>query len=231
MSYGQFPEPALESDKDKAAKYLRESVYKKSIEYDIPRIFGVEKIDALKFVYEILINETGNQIELQNIASETGLAFNTLSDYIEFFKESLLADIVYNYSKSFRKSRRSAKKIYIASTNFYPLDEDANLQIKNQILGHLAETYAFNFLKNNFEYIAAYKNRNREIDFVCADNLQDNKNFYFVEVKYKEGIKSQNFRFLKSTAEKISGRPYIVFTKNDFYIDANGLAMPLYLWV
>ncbi len=229
LSFGQFPEAALEPYPDKAAKYLRESVYKKVIEYDIPRIFGVEKIGALEFIFEVFINETGNQIELQNIASEAGLSAKTLAEYVEFFHQSLLLDIVYNYSKSFRKSRRSAKKAYIASTNFYRLNEAANSGVRAQALGHLAETYAYNLLKINFEYVATYKDRAKEIDFVCSDNLQDNQNFYFVEVKYRESARERNFGFLQSTAKKLSGRPYFVFTKNEYFVDENGIGLPLYL--
>ena len=230
LALGQFPESALEPNYYDAEKYLKESVYKKTIEYDIPAIFGVDNVNRLKFLYDILINETGNEFELQNIASETGTTYKTLSDYLSYLKESLLVDVVYGYTKSFRKSRRSIKKIYIASTNFYPLDSGASEPlIINQILGHLAETYAYNLLKNNFNHIAIYKERNKEIDFVAADNLLDKNNFLFIEVKYKDDISKVKFDFLKRTASKISALPYLILTKNNFDIRENGLAVPLYL--
>lgn len=229
LSLGQFPESALEPNYHNARKYLKESVYKKTIEYDIPRIFGVDNIDKLRFVYEILINETGNQIELQNIASETGITYKTLNDYLSYFKESLLADVIYGYAKSFRKSRRSIKKSYIASTNFYPVEIDLDqLPLIDQVMGHLAETYAFNMLKNNFSHIAVYRQRDKEIDFVATDNLLDKNNFLFVEVKYRENIKNMKFDYLKKISSKISSRPFLILTKKDFFIEKEGLAIPLY---
>jgi len=230
LTLGQFPESALEPNYYEAGKYLKESVYKKTIEYDIPRIFGVDNIDKLKFVYEILINETGNQIELQNIASETGITYKTLSNYLNYFKESLLVDVVYGYTKSFRKSRRSIKKSYIASTNFYPIEinSDQSLLI-NQAMGHLAETYAFNTLKNHFNYIAVYRQRDKEIDFVATNNLLNKNDFLFVEVKYRENVKIMKFDYLKKIASKMSSRPFLILTKNEFFIEKNGLAIPLYL--
>ncbi len=229
LSFGQFPETAAEPDAVKAAKYIKESVYKKTIEYDIPRIFDVDKIGALKFLYEILINETGNTIELQNIASETGINQKTLSDYLDFLGQSMLADIIYSYAKSFRKSRRSAKKIYVASTNFCRLDGNSSPPVNDQAFGHLAETYAFYFLKNNFSHVATYRVRGREIDFVAADDLRDNRNFLFVEVKYREQAREKELEFLKNTSQKISSRPYLALTKNEFYVAENGLCIPLYL--
>ena len=230
LALGQFPESALEQNHYEARKYLKESVYKKTIEYDIPRIFGVDNIDKLRFVYEILINETGNQIELKNIASETGITYKTLNDYLSYFKESFLVDVAHCYTKSFRKSRRGIKKSYIASTNFYPIETElSQSSLVNQAMGHLAETYAFNALKNNFDYIAVYRQRNNEIDFVAADNLLDKNNFLFVEVKYRENVKNMKFDFLKKTALKMSSLPFLILTKNDFFAEEKGLAVPLYL--
>jgi predicted AAA+ superfamily ATPase len=229
ISFGHFPELALEEDRGIARKYIRESIYKKTIEYDIPRIFGVNKINKLRFLYDVLIHETGNEIKLNNIAKEIQVSYKTLQSYLEFFSESLLVNIIYNYSKSFRKSKRSIKKVYIASTNFYIMDEKISPQIRNQILGHLSETYAYNLLKNNFEYISIYKERQKEIDFVVSDSLLDNQNFFFIEIKYRNNIVLHNFKFLQATAKKVTQNPYLIFSKNDFKFVQNGAIIPLYL--
>ena len=54
LLYYQFPETVGQTDKEKLQKYISESIYKKAIEYDIPKIFGVEKIDELKFLFSIV---------------------------------------------------------------------------------------------------------------------------------------------------------------------------------
>lgn len=230
LSFGHFPEVALEKDKNIAKKYIKESIYKKTIEYDIPKIYKIEKVNKLRFLYEILIHETGNEIELGKLASEAELTYKTLHNYLEYFEESLLLNIVYNFSKSFRKSKQSIKKTYIASTNFYRLDERLTPQIKGQIMGHLAETYSYNLLKNNFEYVSFYKQGVKEIDFIARDDLLNTDYYYYIETKYKNNLEHKNFKFLQRAAIKRKTKiPYLVFSKETFDISENGIIIPLYL--
>lgn len=226
---GHFPEIATEPNEDVVRKYIRESVYKKTIEYDIPKIFGIEKVDELKFLFEMFIHETGNILELQNIASEAEIDKKTLNKYLEYFQASLLLSVVYNYAKSFRKSRRQAKKIYIASTNFYFLEKNLDAVIKAQIVGHLAETHAFNLLSQNFEYLSFLKKRDREIDFVASNNLLDQKNLNLIEVKYRENIGREKFDFIEAVAKKKKIEKYLVFTKKQFEIRDKSIFLPIFL--
>ncbi|MDA3839972.1 MAG: ATP-binding protein [Patescibacteria group bacterium] len=230
LSFGHFPKVAIEQNKVIAEKYIRESIYKKTIEYDIPNIYRVDKVNELRFLYEILIQETGNAIELGKLASESEITYKTLHNYLEYLEESLLVDVVYNFSKSFRKSKQSLKKIYIASTNFYHLDPKLSPQIKGQITGHLAETYAYNLLKKNFAYVSVYKQRENEIDFIARDDLLNTDFYYYIEIKYKRGLRHENFKFLKRTTTKRKTKiPYLVFSKDTFNISDKGIIIPIYL--
>ena len=58
-------------------------------------------------------------MEFKNISSEVGIEENTLKKYISYFQGGFLVNLVYNYSKSFRKSKRLQKKAYVSSTNFF----------------------------------------------------------------------------------------------------------------
>ncbi len=230
LSFGHFPEVALEKDKSIAKKYIKEAIYKKTIEYDIPKIYKIEKAGELRFLYEILIHETGNEIELGKLAGEAEITYKTLHNYLEYFEESLLLNIVYNFSKSFRKSKRSAKKTYIASTNFYRLDEALSPQIKGQIIGHLAETYSYNLLKNKFEYVSIYKQGGKEIDFIARDDLLNTDYYYYIESKYKSNLKHENFKFLqRETIKRKTKIPYLILSKETFDLSNNGIIIPLYL--
>jgi uncharacterized protein len=226
---GHFPEIVSETNEETVRKYIRESVYKKTIEFDIPKIFGIEKVDELKFLFEMFIHETGNILELQNIAGEAEIDKKTLNKYLGYFQSSLLVNVVYNYAKSFRKSRRQAKKIYIASTNFYFLEKKLDPAVRAQIIGHLAETYAYNLLGKNFEYLSFLKERNREIDFVAANNLLDQKKLRLFEVKYRENISREKFAFIESIAKKKKIEKYIVLTKRQFAVNNKSLFLPIFL--
>ncbi|OGH87598.1 MAG: hypothetical protein A3J93_03680 [Candidatus Magasanikbacteria bacterium RIFOXYC2_FULL_42_28] len=227
---GQFPEVVGEKDIVKIERYLRESVYKKTIEFDIPRLFGADKVGDLKFIFQVLVNETGNQFEVGNLAQEAQIDQKTLTRYLSFFEESLLARILYNYSRSLRKTHRQPKKIYISSTNFYPLDLATPLETRGAILGHLAETHACNLLRARFDNLSFYRVRKQEVDFIGADNWLDRSSYRLIEVKYRSDVSRQRFVFLENTAKRFGvGRLPVVLTKYEFGVSEKLALVPLFM--
>jgi len=232
LSYYQFPEMVLQKDKDKIRKYISESIYKKTIEYDIPKLFGVEKIDELKFLFQILVNENSSLIEFKTISSEAGIEENTLKKYISYFQESFLVDLLYNYSKSFRKSKRLQKKGYITSPNFFTASRSdwmENPVLKSQYLGSLAETYIFNLLKEKYQYLSFYRKGQDEVDFVASNDYRNSSAHTLIEVKYTNEIKWNDLKFIDRIAKKIFKTKYLIYSKNEFKIDESKLIVPCFL--
>lgn len=233
LLYYQFPETINKKDKDTIHKYIEDAIYKKSIEYDIPRLFDINKVDELKFSFRILINETSNEIEFGKISSEAGIELNTLKKYLNYFHDSLLFDIVYNYTRSVRKSKRLQKKGYIASSNFFSTFHPEFFKIKNisdQYMGRLVETYIYNILKEKFEYISFYKKREKEIDFICNNEILSKQETKLIEVKYVNNLGRENFDFIAKTANEIfKTKKFIVFSKKDFVSNEKKLIIPCFL--
>jgi len=229
----QFPETIQKENDETIYKYIEDAIYKKSIEYDIPRLFDINKIDELKFAFRILITETGNEIEFGKIASETGIELNTFKKYLNYFHESLLFDIVYNYSKSIRKSRRLQKKGYIASSNFFTTFHPELFKIKtisNQYMGKLVETYIYNILKEKFEYISFYKKGQKEIDFICNNEILSKDDTKLIEVKYVNNLEREKFLFLEKTAKDIfKTEKYFIFSKKQFNNNNKKIIIPCFL--
>lgn len=229
----QFPEMAKQKDEEKIKKYISDSIYRKTIEYDIPRIFGVDKIDELRFIYRMLISENGNILEYQNIAAEAGIDENTLKKYLYYFQESFLLDIVYNYSKSFRKSKRLQKKGYIASANFYASaysERFSDPVLFNRYFGPLAENYILHLLKNKFQEAFFFRKRNQEIDFIAGKDFLAKDNLNLFEVKYTNQIKREDFHFLDKISKEVFKKSfYFVFTRNTFEIKENKIFIPCFL--
>lgn len=232
LLYHQFPEMAMEKDTDKIKKYISESIYKKAVEYDIPKLFGAEKIDELKFLFQILINETGSLLEFKTISGEAGIEENTLKKYISYFQESFLADLIYNYSKSFRKSRRLQKKEYIASPNFFMALRSGwtdNPALRSAYFGILAETYIFNLLKKNYQYVSFYRKGSNEIDFIAGNDYRNSAGHLLIEVKYANALKWNDIKFIDKIAKKIFKTKYLVCSKSEFKIDESKLIIPCFL--
>lgn len=232
LLYYQFPEMVSQKDKNKIKKYISESIYKKTIEYDIPKLFGVEKIDELKFLFQMLVNENGSLLEFKAISSEAGIEENTLKKYISYFQESFLVNLIYNYSKSFRKSKRLQKKGYITSTNFFTAfrsDWTENQTLKSEYFGSLAETYVFNLLKEKYHYVSFYRKGKEEVDFVASNDYRNIGANTLIEVKYTNVIKWNDIKFIDRIAKKIFKTSYSIYSKNEFKIDENKLIIPCFL--
>lgn len=230
--YYQFPEMAKQKDLEKVRKYISESVYKKTIEYDIPRLFSVEKVDELKFLFQLLVNENSSLLEFKSISSEAGIEENTLKKYISYFQESFLVDLIYNYSKSFRKSKRLQKKEYISSPNFFTAfrsDWTENKTLKSEYFGALAETYVFNLLREKYQYLSFYRKGQDEIDFVASNDYRNIGDVAMIEVKYTNTIKWNDIKFADRIAKKVFKTKYLVYSKSEFKNDENKLIVPCFL--
>ena len=229
IRYGQFPEIVGEKNKEFARKYLKDAVYKKTIEYDIPKIFGVDKVDELKFLFQVLVSEIGSMIETGNIAREIGIDEKTVKKYLNYFEESFLIYLVYNFTKSARKSKRLGKKVYLGSPNFvsafhpWSVNEQSNYK-----MGFLVENYVFLLLKDRFEYVSFRRENKEEVDFLATSNILDPKDYRFVEVKYREQIALNKFYFAKKLSKK-SGSRLLVVTKNDFGVYDDLVLVPVWM--
>jgi len=141
--------------------------------------------------------------------------------------------VVYNYSKSFRKSKRLQKKGYIASTNFFTAFHPECFEqntISKQYLGKLVENYIYNILKKKFQYISFYKKGNNEIDFICGNEYLNKQTIKLIEVKYVNDLSKEKFSFLKQVAQNIfKSSPYYIFSKNEFLHNKKEIIIPCFL--
>lgn len=229
LRHGQFPEIVGEENLVVVKKYLTDSIYKKTIEYDIPKIFGVEKVDELKFLFQVLVNEIGSLVETGNIAREIGIDEKTVKKYFNYFEESFLIHLVYNFTKSARKSRRLGKKVYLGSPNFFSAlndwSDDGRLNYK---MGFLAENYCLQLLKKRFDFVSFRRVRSNEADFLAADNVLDAKKYQYIEVKYRETVPMKELKFAIKMAKK-SENKLVVVTKNDFAIWGDRILIPIWM--
>lgn len=229
LRYGQFPEIAGESDLAVVRKYLTDAIYKKTIEYDIPRIFGVEKVDELKFLFQVLTREIGSIVETGNIAREIGIDEKTVKKYLNYFEESFLISLIYNFTKSARKSRRLGKKIYLGSPNFFSaFHEWSDREQSNYQVGFLAENYCLMLIQKRYNYVSYLRVRHDEVDFLATGNVMDPKHYHYVEVKYRESVALKKLKFALKLAKK-SKNKLIVATKNDFAAYGDLILVPVWI--
>ncbi len=109
-----FPELMDVEEKEKIRKYVRENVIEKVIYSDIPKLFELDSPSTLESMLNIIMDEPGQVINIQEIAKELQVSRRTASKYLSYLEWSFLSIKLYNFSRSRRKTERKLKKYYPA---------------------------------------------------------------------------------------------------------------------
>jgi len=198
LQFGQFPELVKDNyTKEQAVIYLS-SVEEKIIEQDIPKLYRIERVDILRIIFNFLKSHSGNIFEYQSITSDLGTDLKTTSKYIEYLKKCFLINFCFNQTKKATKSARTAKKIYLSSSNFSTFD-----------MGLIAETYIFQMLSHHWE-VKFFRLGNFEVDFVINTKAK----LIPLEVKYQNKINQYDYKKLIKLAEKLNSNYAYLLTKD-----------------
>lgn len=166
-----FPELVNIKEKDVIKKYVKESILEKIIYRDIPGLFKVKDVSTIESLINILAEESGQIIEISELAKELKISRQTLSNYLTYLEESFLIKKLYNFSRSRRKVERKLKKYYPSIISVDMLFREDDLS-KSKIF----EWIMVNQLKAEFFWRDPYKN---EVDIVMT-----NRKPVPIEIKY-----------------------------------------------
>ncbi len=187
-----FPE-LIDKEPEIIKKYMREGVIDKILYHDMSEVFEIKNLVVIRKIFDILYNNPGQIIELQQFASEIGISRHRLSEYLEYLEESFLIKKIYNYSRNARKTQRRLKKYY--STLLNPLlIKDDFAKIFEQAL----------VIQSNADFFwrDPYKN---EVDIVMTNPL------IAIEIKSGE-INTGNLKSLIKFIEKFKPKEAIVIS-------------------
>ncbi len=157
-----FPELIGVKDKEIILKYIKEGIVEKVIYRDIPRLFKVRDISTLDAILNILLDNPGHLIDLNNLSKELKISRQTASNYISYLEKSFLVRKLYNFSTGRRKIERKLKKYYpavILDINFR--DDDIS---RSKAFEWLIVTR----LNSEFFWRDSYKN---EVDIIASDKI------------------------------------------------------------
>ena len=217
LCYGQFPETAaLKEDLKFAYEYIKESVLGKILEEDIPKYYGIEKVQSFKNMAYHLITNSGSIFEIMNIGSELGIAKTTAEKYLAYLKEGFLIEVLHKYLKTNIKRGRVLKKAYSTSTNFIAAINNFKLDYYDnvpEVFGKLIETYVWQRLVERFENLALWRSGDKEVDFVVPAG-PGNKEILLIEVKFSSRIRNTDLKAILSLANKKQCSRIILVTKD-----------------
>lgn len=213
LSFGEFPYLTKLSGWEEKREYLLNFIIGKVVESDLPKIKKIYQVDELKNLVNILFQNSGQVVEMQNLGSDLGLAAKTLRDYLHLLENTFLFCQIFNKGIGFRERSLRQRKIYPTSTNALVLkmNERENFDLLNINMGRFAENFVFNYL-NRFISHDIYFFRQREIKEV--DFLITTKDgFLPIEVKYQNSINKSDLKNLIYYCQKEKLTKAMIITK------------------
>jgi len=137
-------------------------------------------------------------LDYKNLSNDLWIDWRTLQSYVFYLEESFLIKRLYNFSNNLLSSEKKQKKIYLNACSFFD--------------GHWEVTWELfeNYIQNYTDYKYFWRNGNDEVDFLDVD-LENNVSA--IEVKYKDKLKTTDFRWLKNIKKKFAIKYSILVSK------------------
>jgi predicted AAA+ superfamily ATPase len=144
LNFGGYPEvifsPQIQAD---LGRFIKSDIVDKVLLRDLPSLYGIGDIQELNYLFTTLAFNTANEISLQELSKNSGVAKNTIKRYIEYLEAAFLIKIVHRVDHNAKRFRRANFfKVYLTNPTmraalFSPMNADDNG------IGSLAETAIF----------------------------------------------------------------------------------------
>jgi hypothetical protein len=187
MNYGGYPEavllPEIQND---VGRFIRSDIIDKVLLRDLPSLYGISNIQELNRLFTVLAFNTGQEISLEALGKDSGVAKNTLIRYLDYLEAAFLIQRITRVDENAQRMKRNRTfKVFLTNPSmraalFGPLTED------DPAFGHVVETVVFSSLRYIKESDPAYARWDKgEIDFVRLTPLNQ-KPYSALEVKWSD---------------------------------------------
>ncbi len=223
LEVGGFPEIFFkeESFKFKLLKqYFDDILYKDIIDrYDL----NSQKTKDLAL---FLITNFTSSISLRNLRNSLGLSYDTIKDYLSYFKKAFLFFTLEHFSYSLKEQKILASKIYCIDNG---LRNSVSFKFSKDE-GKLAENLIFLELRRKKEEIYYWKNeKHEEVDFVIKN--KDNR-LTAINVTYSNEIDEREIKALLNFKKEFKKtKDIIIITKNIEKKEIGIKFIPLWKWL
>jgi uncharacterized protein len=190
LNFGGYPEVIFSSQiQTNMGRFIKNDIIDKVLLRDLPSLYGIGDIQELNYLFTTLAFNTANEISLQELAKDSGVAKNTIKRYIEYLEAAFLIKLVHRVDHNAKRFHRANFfKVYLTNPTmraalFSPMNATDNG------IGPLTETAIFSqwFHSDTTLYYARWdKGADKgEVDLVrLAPETQ--KVAWAVEVKWSD---------------------------------------------
>ncbi len=221
IKLGGFPEIVLKEDTFKIKlleQYFDDILYK-----DIIDRYNLNTQKTKDFALFLITNFT-NFISLRTIRNSLKISYDTIKDYLSFYKEAFLFFTLDSFSYSFKEQKTFASKIYCIDNGL----RNAVAFKFSKDEGKLVENLVFLELKRENKDIYYWKNKG-EVDFVLKEKDQS---LTAMNVSYTDEIDEREEKALLEFKQSFKKtKQFIIITKEMEKKEKNIKFIPLWKWL
>jgi predicted AAA+ superfamily ATPase len=221
LNKGGFPEIFFEAEDYKIKvleQYFDDIIYKDIIDrYKI----NSQKVKDLAL---FLITNFTNSISLRNLRNSLKISYDTIKDYLYYYREAFLFFVVDHFSYSFKEQKTLPSKIYCIDNG---LRNAVSFKFSKDE-GRLAENLAFIELKRRDKEVYYWKKKN-EVDFVVKNK---DRSLIAINVCYADEIDEREIKGLLEFKKEFKKTKEMILLTKDSEKKENGIRfIPLWKWL
>ena len=174
-------------------RFIRNDIIDKVLMRDLPSLYGINDIQELNSLFTYIAYNSGNEMSLDVISQNSGVAKNTIKRYLTYLEAAFLIKIIHRVDQNAKKFKRANFfKVYLTNPSlrsalFSPIKKD------DGVIGNMVETAIFSQWEHNSNKPLYYARWNSgEIDIVSLNAEQ--KPNWCIEIKWTN-------RFAKKPSE------------------------------
>lgn len=184
INFGGYPELSLsEVIQSDPGRYIRNDIIDKVLMRDLPSLYGINDIQELNSLFTYIAYNSGNEMSLDEISQNSGVAKNTIKKYITYLEAAFLIKIIHRVDQNGKKFKRANFfKIYLTNPSlrsalFSPIGPT------DDFMGNMVETAIFSQWQHG-QTVNLYYARWQagEVDIVYLDQKQ--KPAWCIEIKW-----------------------------------------------
>jgi len=144
LNVGGYPEVVFSSEiRSDPGRFIKNDIIDKVLLRDLPSLYGISDIQELNSLFTTLAFNTANEVSLEELSKNSGVAKNTIKRYIEYLEAAFLIKLVHRVDRNAKRFRRANFfKVYLANPSmraalFSPVGEN------DERMGALVETAIF----------------------------------------------------------------------------------------
>jgi predicted AAA+ superfamily ATPase len=176
----------------------------------------------VRFLETMALSNT-QELNYQNLSSDSGVPARTIEGYIEVLKDTLLGFELMPYSKTVKRKATTKSKFYFFDcgvANF--LAERFNLNEKSSDIGHSFEQFIINEIRMYLSYsqslkkMSYWRSKKYEVDLIIGDELG-------IEIKFSKVVKDDFFEGIHALNEEKKIKKFILIGRfsNNGHIEKN----------